>query len=217
VGEKSVRTSVHLDFKTAYWMGMNSSSKGKTLPLSLSGCAYCGAPEKPNSYKWITSSINGKWLPSDFETTLPVYLTLPLCEVHSPKPKEEENKGNWLIYVWMALYIGAIILLTNQFHKTSFFASKALQWSAVTAAIICTIVALLLFALVDRIKKWIKKEPKPLPPAVLIDGNLDFHFLWEDCAHQLQRKIEDARISLERWSNRSYEEQMEEGTGHGAH
>jgi hypothetical protein len=215
VPEKPPRTAVHLDFELAYWMALNSNSKGNTLPIHLQNCAYCGAPPKPDSSVWIQSSISGQWPPEPYLKTLPVYLTLPLCEQHSPKPKPEtkEEKGNWLYLIGFLAFIGLILFSSIQLQKTPFFAGKAMMWSVMTVTMVLGGAAIGILLLVERIQKRAKKEPAPLPPAVLVDGNLSFHFLRPESAAQLQKLFDGGRASLARWRSRTWEQENEEGSG----
>jgi hypothetical protein len=215
VPEKPPRTTVHLGFELAYWMALNSSSKGNTLPIHLQNCAYCGAAPKPNSSVWIQSSISGQWPGDPYLKTLAVSLTLPLCEQHSPKPKPEakEEKGNWWYLIGFLAFIGLIIYLSSLLQRTPFFAGKAMMWSVMAVTMVLGGAAIGIILLVEWIQKRIKKEPAALPPAVLVDGNLSFHFLRPETAAQLQAKFDAAAASYERSKNRTWEEEMEEGSG----
>jgi hypothetical protein len=214
--EKAKRSSVHLDFEIAYWWALGTFTKGNSLPLKLETkeCAYCQEPAKFNSFESIEGSISGQEAGSG-RRILRVYLDLPLCEKHSFKDKstKKPNKrkiNDNLIAIILTL---AMISLGFLLRINPFFAEKGIGWSFGAAILILLAGGIVILILVDLIRRIFKIGPPRTPPAVIMDGNLDFHFLRPESARKLQRQLDDSKASMERWKNRSIEEKMDDGSG----
>jgi hypothetical protein len=201
------RTSVHLDFDLVdNWLSIGRNTF--VINLTSNQCVYCQEPAKPDSFESVHGSISG-------QKTVQVHLYLPLCENHSPKkdPKGRKKKSEVGLYIGAVLFMVALTLVTYLLHGVPFFSAHTLFWSYAAAFMIMLIVGIVIMFVLDRIKKALKIGAPALSPAVVMDGNLDFHFLRAESARQLQHQLDDSRTALEHWRNRTIEEQMDDGSG----